>query len=150
MNLVDIVRSYGIDLKKVGKVYQGLCPFHEETNPSFTVYPETNTFHCFGCGITGDWRKFLKLIDPSYCDQFTLDLSSLQEFVNNISSRDYKDYLLISSAKIFREMFKKFPIDYVFKIMKKFDSYIMSTERISFQDTLEILQKLRSIGGTQK
>ena len=147
MNLVEIVKSYGISLKKVGKVYQGLCPFHEDTNPSFTVYPDTNTFYCFGCGVTGDWRKFIKLIDPNYRDQFSLDLSSLQELVDNVNSRNYRDYLLLSSSKIFRRMFEKFPVSDVFRVMKKFDSYIEKKEHVSFQDMLRILQKLKSIEG---
>jgi hypothetical protein len=147
MNIVDIVRSYGIELRKVGRVYQGLCPFHEETNPSFTVYPNTNTFHCFGCGITGDWRRFLELIDPHYRDQFSLDLSVLQDFISQIEKRNYKEYLLVSSAPIFREMFKKYPVSYVFKVMEKFDAFISSKEIVSFEEMMRTLKKLKMIGG---
>jgi len=150
MNIVDIVKSYGIELKKIGRVYQGLCPFHKDTNPSFTVYPDTNTFHCFGCGITGNWRKFLELIDPHYRDQFSLDLSVLQDFIDEVGSRNYKEYLLISSASIFRSMFKKFPVGQVLKVMKKFDEFILSKETISFEEMMEVFKKLKMIGGISK
>jgi DNA primase len=48
-------------LKKVGRTYKGLCPFHSEKTPSFHVDPEKGFFHCFGCGVGGDIFKFLEL-----------------------------------------------------------------------------------------
>src|SRR5438046_10276533 len=52
---VDIVQliSERVPLKKVGRAYSGLCPFHSEKTPSFTVDPDRRTYHCFGCGLTG-------------------------------------------------------------------------------------------------
>ena len=41
----------------------GLCPFHNEKTPSFTVYPDTNSFYCFGCGAGGDVISFIRRID---------------------------------------------------------------------------------------
>jgi DNA primase catalytic core len=49
VDLVALVRSHGVELKKRGRSYVGLCPFHEESKPSFTVNPSTNLYHCFGC-----------------------------------------------------------------------------------------------------
>ena len=54
----DVVASY-VNLKRAGSVYQGLCPFHSEKTPSFTVFPNTETFHCFGCGAGGDIISFI-------------------------------------------------------------------------------------------
>ncbi len=53
---VDIVQLVGtkVALKKAGRIYRGLCPFHAEKTPSFTVDPERRTYHCFGCGVHGD------------------------------------------------------------------------------------------------
>lgn len=46
-----------IHLKKSGNKYSALCPFHEEKHASFYIYPETNTYHCFGCQTNGDIIK---------------------------------------------------------------------------------------------
>ena len=43
-----------LELRQVGKKYVARCPFHDERTPSFYLYPESNTFHCFGCGKHGD------------------------------------------------------------------------------------------------
>ncbi len=58
---IDIVALVGryVDLKKAGTIYKGLCPFHDEKTPSFTVSPTRQTYHCFGCGVHGDCFRFL-------------------------------------------------------------------------------------------
>ncbi len=58
----EVIGSY-IHLKKVGKNYVALCPFHHEKTPSFTVSPEKNFFHCFGCGKSGDVITFVAEIE---------------------------------------------------------------------------------------
>ncbi len=57
-DIVSIISEY-IDLKKAGSNYLGLCPFHNEKTPSFTVSPSKEIFHCFGCGEGGDVISFL-------------------------------------------------------------------------------------------
>ncbi|MEJ2166327.1 MAG: DNA primase [Desulfobacterales bacterium] len=57
-DIVDIV-SEAVLLKKAGKNYIGLCPFHTEKTPSFTVSPDKQIFHCFGCGTGGNVFSFL-------------------------------------------------------------------------------------------
>ncbi len=57
-DIVEIIGSY-ISLKKSGKNYQALCPFHQERTPSFVVSPEKQLFHCFGCGVGGNVFTFL-------------------------------------------------------------------------------------------
>ena len=58
---IDIVEVIGRDitLVKAGKTFKGLCPFHAEKNPSFYVYPEQQSWHCFGCNIGGDVFSFI-------------------------------------------------------------------------------------------
>ena len=59
VNLVDLISEHGITLKKAGTNYKGLCPFHAEKTPSFSVNPLRGFFHCFGCNASGDAIKFL-------------------------------------------------------------------------------------------
>jgi DNA primase len=59
-NILQVVQEY-VSLKKVGRTYKGLCPFHSEKSPSFHVDPEKGFFHCFGCSVGGDVFKFLEL-----------------------------------------------------------------------------------------
>jgi DNA primase len=58
VDLVDLVGRY-VALKKAGRSYKGLCPFHHEKTPSFVVTPERGTWHCFGCGEGGNAFAFL-------------------------------------------------------------------------------------------
>jgi len=57
-DIVELISSY-VALRKAGKNFKGLCPFHQEKTPSFIVFPETQTFHCFGCGAGGDAIGFV-------------------------------------------------------------------------------------------
>lgn len=59
-DIIDLISGY-VSLKKTGKNHLGLCPFHAEKTPSFTVNPDKRIFHCFGCGVGGDAFKFLEL-----------------------------------------------------------------------------------------
>ncbi|MBP7331335.1 MAG: DNA primase [Firmicutes bacterium] len=59
-DILHVVSRY-VQLKKKGKSYTGLCPFHGDRSPSFTVTPEKQIFHCFGCNVGGDVFKFLML-----------------------------------------------------------------------------------------
>lgn len=59
-NILQVIQEY-VPLKRAGTSYKGLCPFHSEKSPSFTVNPEKGFFHCFGCNVGGDIFKFLEL-----------------------------------------------------------------------------------------
>src|SRR5690606_35089782 len=61
-DIVDVVEEY-VQLKKQGRSYKGLCPFHEEKTPSFSVTKEKQIFHCFGCGKGGNVITFLMEIE---------------------------------------------------------------------------------------
>ncbi len=61
-SIEDVVSGY-VNLRVRGRTRVGLCPFHGEKTPSFTVYPENNSFYCFGCGVGGDVITFVKKIE---------------------------------------------------------------------------------------
>ncbi len=61
-DIESVVSSY-VPLKRGGRTLKGLCPFHGEKTASFTVYPETASFYCFGCGAGGDVITFIKQIE---------------------------------------------------------------------------------------
>lgn len=87
-NIVDYVSRY-VNLKKRGKNYVGLCPFHQEKTPSFSVSEDKQIFHCFGCGIGGDLVQFL----TSYLKTDIYDVLTLLENERGVKliERD-KDY----------------------------------------------------------
>ncbi len=61
-DIVAVVGEY-TTLKRAGRAFKGLCPFHTEKTPSFTVTPEGNFYNCFGCGVSGDLYDFLMRIE---------------------------------------------------------------------------------------
>lgn len=67
VDIVDVMARYGIELEKSGKEYEAVCPFHNETTPSFKVVPSRQFYHCFGCGANGDAIAFIqRLRDISF------------------------------------------------------------------------------------
>lgn len=79
-DIEDIISTY-VTLKRRGSTLVGLCPFHNEKTPSFTVYPDTQSFYCFGCGAGGDAVGFIKRIENlDYIDAVKLlaDRAGLQ------------------------------------------------------------------------
>ena len=71
-DIEEVISSY-ISLKKRGSTSVGLCPFHNEKTPSFTVYNDTQSFYCFGCGAGGDAVGFIRKIENlDYIDAIKL------------------------------------------------------------------------------
>ena len=61
-DIVDVISQY-VHLKRSGRNYFGLCPFHNEKSPSFSVSPDKQIFHCFGCGVGGNVITFVSQIE---------------------------------------------------------------------------------------
>ena len=61
-DIVDVVSAY-VTLKKSGGTYKGLCPFHSEKTPSFSISSEKQLYHCFGCGAGGSVLQFVMNIE---------------------------------------------------------------------------------------
>lgn len=108
VDITDIVSQY-VQLKKSGKNYFGLCPFHEERTPSFSVSEDKQIFHCFSCGRGGNVFKFIMDIDQlsfpeavakvADMNNITLDPSYLQTNATPASSHDQKLRQLYQQAQ---------------------------------------------------
>lgn len=61
-DITELIGGY-VQLKRKGRLYSGLCPFHSEKTPSFYVYPDTQSFYCFGCQAAGDAINFVRKIN---------------------------------------------------------------------------------------
>ena len=61
--LGDTVEAAGVRLRGRGRVRQGVCPFHDENEGSFTVYADSERFYCFGCGEGGDVLDFIRRVE---------------------------------------------------------------------------------------
>lgn len=90
LDIVDIVSNY-VELKPAGANYKGLCPFHHEKTPSFTVNRQRNTFHCFGCGEGGDAISFvMKMENLDYIGaiKFLADKNGILLEETEVNSQD--------------------------------------------------------------
>lgn len=117
-DIVSVISPY-VELKRRGKTYVGLCPFHNEKTPSFTVYPDTQSFYCFGCGAGGEIINFTRRIEnidfyeavksladkcgmPLPEDGFDDSLTKKRQRVydmNREAARFYHDYLFTPKGK---------------------------------------------------
>ena len=90
-DIVDVISQY-MNLKRSGRNYFGLCPFHNEKSPSFSVSPDKQIFHCFGCGVGGNVITFIMKIEGCgfveavqiLADKANIQLPTLE---NNIDSK---------------------------------------------------------------
>lgn len=60
VDLVELFDNHGVTVKKTGRGFKALCPFHEEKTPSLSIDPKKGVYHCFGCGQSGDCLTFLQ------------------------------------------------------------------------------------------
>jgi DNA primase len=114
-NAADIVAlvEERIRLRKVGGRYTGLCPFHQEKSPSFSVSPDKGTYHCFGCGVGGDAIDFIEKLEGLdfvgtiewLADRFNIQLEYEEASPEADARRKQKDRLhaLLDAAASFYE-----------------------------------------------
>lgn len=131
-DIVDIISQYVI-LKRSGRNFFGLCPFHKEKSPSFSVSPDKQIFHCFGCGAGGNVIHFISKIENAdfkeaigilanragielptlnnYEDNKTALLKSKVYEINQIAAEFYHQNLYKPTSKIGQEYIKKRKLD---------------------------------------
>ena len=111
VDIVDLVNSYGIKLQKAGKGYKGLCPFHEDTNPSFHVSLEKKIAKCMSCGEGGLPITFVSKIENigfmdaarKLADRYHVFLDN--EGIDKFQDKNKKYYDLMDIARQFYEFF---------------------------------------------
>lgn len=138
-DIVDIVSQYVV-LKRSGRNFMGLCPFHHEKSPSFCVSPDKQIFHCFGCGVGGnsihftmkmenlDFKDALEVLanragielpkTGSEYDDKKAKLRSRVFEINEMAANFYHENLYLPTSKIAQEYIKKRRMDN--KTLKKF------------------------------
>src|SRR4051812_49615780 len=87
IDMVEVVSAKS-DLRRVGTRWTGLCPFHDERTPSFSVNSEKGVYYCFGCGASGDAIDFVKETEAL---DFTAALETLAERYNIELKRERED-----------------------------------------------------------
>ncbi|WP_353930745.1 DNA primase [Okeanomitos corallinicola TIOX110] len=118
-DIVDVVSDYVV-LKKRGKDFLGLCPFHSEKTPSFTVSPSKQIYYCFGCQAGGNAIKFVMELDKRHFTEVVLDLAKRyqvpiqtlepeqrQELQRQISLRDQLYEVLASTAQFYQHALRQ-------------------------------------------
>ena len=127
-DIVDIISQY-VHLKRSGRNFFGLCPFHNEKSPSFSVSPDKQIFHCFGCGVGGNAFTFISKIEginfveavQTLAERANIQLPNLKDNVdsqkeelkskvykvNEFTANFYHENLYKPQAKIAQEYVKK-------------------------------------------
>lgn len=131
-DIVDVISGY-VTLKRSGRNFFGLCPFHKEKSPSFAVSPDKQIFHCFGCGAGGNVIHFISKIEgldfkdtlevlanranielptlDNYEDDKTAKLKQKVYEINKIAAEFYHQNLYKDTSKIAQEYIKKRKLD---------------------------------------
>ncbi len=161
-DIVDIISQY-VNLKKSGRNFFGLCPFHNEKSPSFAVSPDKQIFHCFGCGAGGNVFHFISKIEgigfresmemlanranitlPSIDNEQDNKLSYLKSKVYEINKQTaqfYHENLYKPTAKVAQEYIKK----------RKLDNNTLKTFFIGYSGSFnELYQTLKKQGFTDE
>lgn len=159
-DIVDVISQYVV-LKRSGRNFSGLCPFHGEKSPSFFVLPDRQFFHCFGCGVGGDVIQFVRKIEnldflPTLellasragitlpVAEGTQDNARLKQKekvyeINKITAQYYHENLYKPTSKLAQEYVKK----------RKMDNQTLKTFTIGFSGNYDDLYKHLKAKGFQ-
>ena len=165
-DIVDIISQY-VHLKRSGRNFFGLCPFHNEKSPSFSVSPDKQIFHCFGCGVGGNVFTFLTKIEgisfveavQTLAERSNIQLPTLENNqdskkeelkakvykVNEFTAQFYHENLYKPESRIAQEYIKKRKLtnetlkSFRLGFSGKFDELYKALKKEGFED-LEILE----------
>lgn len=165
-DIVDIISQY-VHLKRSGRNFFGLCPFHNEKSPSFSVSPDKQIFHCFGCGVGGNVFTFLTKIEgisfveavQTLAERSNIQLPTLENNqdskkeelkakvykVNEFTAQFYHENLYKPESRIAQEYIKKRKLtnetlkSFRLGFSGEFDELYKALKKEGFED-LEILE----------
>ena len=125
MNIEQFYSNIGLQLKKVGTRWKSICPFHRESDASFTVYPD-GSYHCFGCGAHGNAKDIQELFDLDYqlFPDITNIMDPLVKKLYELKSKMEDDLTLFIIDKDYRIKFKAYDM---------FDMLIMDARALTDQ-----------------
>ena len=160
-DIVDVISQY-VTLKRSGRNYFGLCPFHNEKSPSFSVSPDKQIFHCFGCGVGGNVFHFIQKIEnisfiesvqmlaeraniklptlSNYEDEKVAKLKAKVYDVNQFTAEFYHKNLYRPESKLGQEYIKKRKLDnntlksFMIGYSGQFDELYKALRKEGFQD----------------
>ena len=131
LDIVDVIGSY-ISLKKSGRNYKALCPFHNEKTPSFMVSQELQIYKCFGCGVGGDIFNFVEAIEGVDFPR-ALEILAEKAGVKLVKSKDYDE-----QSQIKKKIYE------INEITTKFYQYILLKHKVG-ANALNYLKKERKL-----
>lgn len=161
-DIVDVISQYVV-LKRSGRNFFGLCPFHKEKSPSFSVSPDKQIFHCFGCGVGGNVIHFVSKIEnldfkqtiESLAERSGIQLPTLAngQDIEKIKLKDKVYQINKFTAEYFHENLyrpgAKLAQEYVKK--RKLDNNTLQTFSIGYSTNFDELYKaLKSKGFTDE
>lgn len=157
-DIVDIISQY-VHLKRSGRNFFGLCPFHNEKSPSFSVSPDKQIFHCFGCGVGGNVFTFLSKIEginfveavQTLAERSNIQLPTLENNVDTAKEELKAKVLKVNeftAAYYHENLYKpesKIAQDYIKK--RKLSNETLKSFRLGFSGKLdELYQALKKEG----
>ena len=131
--IADVVKRYGVKVKRGNKA---LCPLHNERTPSFTVYPDTNSWNCFGCGVGGSAIDFIM----TYYGLDALEAAKKLDADYNLGLFDYKP----SQEEMYRQSEQRAQSQKYKGLAKTFEVY-MNKAYIILCDYLRLLEDWKII-----
>ena len=135
-NIETVVSTY-VTLKRAGSNFNGSCPFHSEKTPSFTVFPSTQSFYCFGCGAGGDAITFImRMENLDYISAVRLlaersGVKLPEEQIKSDGTKEIGRQRILSMNKAALEFFKKSLFDD--KIGEIARSYLIEKRKLSME-----------------
>jgi DNA primase len=160
-NIVTVVESYGIELKKQGQLYVGLCPFHDDKNtPNLIVYESTQSFCCYACKKAGNVIKFISLIEGKDYDEVK-NMYISQDTQHNLklfgtgdnNNLNFKNEVMILTSDACRDFLHKHAdkVEPLLEILKKWDDKLMTVSNLDYKTGMDLFEKFKkyinSIGG---